>query len=925
MLVPVLALLIGMGIAGVAAASYLGGRIDAILRENYDSIIAMGRLTEALERLDTSFQFALSGEPTHAHTHYQASWPAYQEALRCEQRNITVPQEKELVEKLVTLTEQYRQQGDAFFAGASNHDRRAQEYFGPGGLRDSFKQIKSVSGQIVRRNEEDMKLAGDNARRTADLALLGFAIALTLAVLLSGLAGWHSYRTVRKELTERGKLEQSLRHAVAYNRRLIETSLDPLVTIGPDGKITDVNLATEIATGRTRAELVGTDFAEYFTEPERAQEGYRRAFSEGTVRDYPLQMRHRDGRVTPVLYNAAVFRDGIGNVVGVFAAARDISELQKAEEGLRRSNRALWTLSSCNQALIRAADETRLLQQVCQIVVEVAGYRLCWVGYADHDEAKTVRPVAHAGFDEGYLETVNITWADTERGRGPTGTAIRTGRTVLLHDLANDPSFAPWRDEATRRGYASCIAIPLIADSTTLGALMIAAAQPGAFSEEEVALLTELAGDLAFGVMNLRTRADRAAGIAREAARQREVEIGFKIQQMLLLDQPPVDLPGLQIAARTIPSRMVDGDFYAFYQHDKQQLDVIVADVMGKGIPAALLGAATRSQLLEAMCHLLSISHNGKLPQPREIVTLAHAEMVPHLLELESFVTLVYLHFDLVRRCIELVDCGHTGLIHRSASTGHCRTLHGFNLPLGVRADEVYKQLSVPFENGDLFLLFSDGVTESRNSKGELFGEKRLLQCVQDHARLEPDLLVEAIRRTVFDFAGSEATSDDWTCVAMKAAEPESPVEQAELEIRSDLAELRRAREFVRTVCEERASPPLDDTSIDQLELAITEACSNIIKHAYHGRPDQPIHLEIEVYPGKLSVRLYHRGDSFDPTKVPPPALDGSRFSGFGLYLISRSVDTVRYYRDDRGRNCVVLVKLRKTSPSSPLVESGHP
>lgn len=120
-----------------------------------------------------------------------------------------------------------------------------------------------------------------------------------------------------------------------YNRNLIETSLDPLVTIGPDGKITDVNKATEKVTGYLREELVGTDFANYFTEPEKAEKGYQQVFQYGLVRDYPLEIRHRNGILTPVLYNASVFRDESEEVVGVFAAARDVTERKKAEKELR--------------------------------------------------------------------------------------------------------------------------------------------------------------------------------------------------------------------------------------------------------------------------------------------------------------------------------------------------------------------------------------------------------------------------------------------------------------------------------------------------------------------------------------------------------------------------------------------------------------
>ena len=124
----------------------------------------------------------------------------------------------------------------------------------------------------------------------------------------------------------------ALRRAAAYNRSLIEASLDPLVTIGPDGQITDVNRATEEVTGRSRTELISTDFSDYFTEPEKAREGYRTVFREGSVRDYPLEIRHASGRATPVLYNATVYRDDGGQVVGVFAAARDVTERRRAEQ-----------------------------------------------------------------------------------------------------------------------------------------------------------------------------------------------------------------------------------------------------------------------------------------------------------------------------------------------------------------------------------------------------------------------------------------------------------------------------------------------------------------------------------------------------------------------------------------------------------------
>ena len=216
----------------------------------------------------------------------------------------------------------------------------------------------------------------------------------------------------------------------------------------------------------------------------------------------------------------------------------------------------------------------------------------------------------------------------------------------------------------------------------------------------------------------------------------------------------------------------------------------------------------------------------------------------------------------------------------------------------------------MPFEPGDLFLLYSDGITEASNASGELFGPDRLSACVQANRQLSPEALVTAVRAAVLTFAGSDRLSDDLTCVAFRVGDVEPPRARAHQEILSDLRELRRTREFVREFCAGLRPSPLDQDRTAALELAVNEAASNVMKHAYHGRADQRISLEAEAFADRVIVRLHHLGERFDPSAVQPPAFDGSRESGFGIYLITQSVDEVRYYRDARGRNCIALVKL---------------
>jgi GAF domain-containing protein len=172
-------------------------------------------------------------------------------------------------------------------------------------------------------------------------------------------------------------------------------------------------------------------------------------------------------------------------------------------------NRALRTLSGCNRALLRAEDEATLLQQICRVIVEQAGYSLAWVGRAERDAAKTVAPVAFAGVEQAYIASLNMTWADAERGRGPTSTAIRSGKPSIARNVQTDPNTAPWREGAVSHNIASVLSLPLRVEGGIFGALGIGAPEPDAFGPKDLELLSEAAEDLAFGLQSLRIMARR--------------------------------------------------------------------------------------------------------------------------------------------------------------------------------------------------------------------------------------------------------------------------------------------------------------------------------------------------------------------------------------------------------------------------------
>jgi two-component system, cell cycle sensor histidine kinase and response regulator CckA len=189
---------------------------------------------------------------------------------------------------------------------------------------------------------------------------------------------------------------------------------------------------------------------------------------------------------------------------------------------LRRLNRAMHALSACNQALGQAASEQELLQQICDIIVRLGGYRMAAIAYAEQDEDKTVRPMAHAGFGSGYLENIQLNWSDTPAGRGPSGMAIRENRICVIADTANDPQFEPWRKAALERGYAAVIALPLRLAGQAFGVLAIYSEQVGSFESSEVELLTEVANNLAYGITAIRSQAEsrRATAALQDAERR---------------------------------------------------------------------------------------------------------------------------------------------------------------------------------------------------------------------------------------------------------------------------------------------------------------------------------------------------------------------------------------------------------------------
>ncbi len=392
-------------------------------------------------------------------------------------------------------------------------------------------------------------------------------------------------------------------------------------------------------------------------------------------------------------------------------------------------------------------------------------------------------------------------------------------------------------------------------------------------------------------------------------ARNKEIETGSRIQQSLLLGKPPTDVPGVQIAAFTIPSQKVDGDFYDFYLHHQDCLDIVIGDVMGKGIPAALIGAAIKKNILHAISHLKSASQ-GKPPPLNHILTYVQKEVSDRLIELNKFVTLCYARFYLTEKRMEYINCGHTRMIYSNQADHGCVEIDNTNLPIGVVHDEEYKVSEMHFSLGDVFLMYSDGITETRCDKGEFFGEERLMDAVSKNSSLHPELMIRRINGQLKRFSQTGKAHDDQTYVSIRILDKDYNLPEIQIfETTSELNHLKSIREFVSTIIDHTASKHPIQIDKNLLTLSINEAASNIIRHAYHKQPHQPLRVVSQRFDNRIEFYLEHYGIPFSQPTLDTQGLDIPRENGMGLHIMDEIMDEVEYLCNEDGLNIIRLCK----------------
>ncbi|MBN3728850.1 SpoIIE family protein phosphatase, partial [Burkholderia sp. Ac-20379] len=395
---------------------------------------------------------------------------------------------------------------------------------------------------------------------------------------------------------------------------------------------------------------------------------------------------------------------------------------------------------------------------------------------------------------------------------------------------------------------------------------------------------------------------------ALKAAQRAELELGAGIQRGLLIGDLPPAVHGCLIASFNVASRGINGDFFDWFEFDDGCFDLLVGDAMGKGVPAALLGAALKMQFSRSIAEL--IAHGTPRPSPARIVAHAQRAMHARLQALDSFVTLCYLRIDRARGTATWVGCGHeeTMVFRGKAPPEFLRNQHP---PLGVIEEADVFEDTVRLGAGDTVVLYSDGLTDAVDRAGERFGLDRLSATLRgllpSHRR--PGTIVRGMRAAVEAFTRSARIPDDMTMLVLQMPDGEPGARRGRLDLPRTLSQLQLLRGFVTA----HAAAGIGEDDAAALALAAVELASNVVRH--DSQPgDGPIEVVCTANHGVATLEFVYDGRPFTPPPELAPDFSGESEGGFGLFIIRESCDEVSHAHVN-GINRVLLTKRRHTVP----------
>jgi phosphoserine phosphatase RsbU/P len=693
------------------------------------------------------------------------------------------------------------------------------------------------------------------------------ALALTGCLLIC-VAALKSLRKHVSTMTALDGLMREIANAESRRSALFESSIDGIVAFDQHGVVVECNPAAERIFGYRAADLIGQPSVRLLSDAIVAQAAARQRIEVSACR--------ADGESFPA--EVSVVPADANQTHLVLCTVRDLSESQRAAREHARLLEKYRDSSSDLRGLKAALDKHAIVSILSpQGKILYANPMLASISGYTRDEltGASYRLLRPDDYDDS-LET------DT-----------------LLDLIAQGQ---PWAGQLTHRKRD--------------GSLFWAAST--------LVPITEAAHDVrhAFLIQTDVTR-QIAGEKALADAHRAELELGAGIQRGLLIHELPPSVMDCLTASFNLASRGINGDLFDLIPLNDHCFDILVGDAMGKGVPAALLGAGLKLQFARSLAELLTRERAAgasaeALPSPADIVSHVRRAMHEHLEALESFVTVCYLRIDRQRGTLTWVGCGHeeTMLVRAGNEPSFLPNQHP---PLGVVADDEIVEFTVPLLAGDTMVLYSDGLADAVSPSGERFGLARmtlaLAGLLRTHRR--PGMIVHRFRETLLAHAANGSVADDMTMVVLQLPDQPTQIYRNRFEMPRALDALRPLRAFVAGSAEAAGFPA---EAAEALTLAVVELATNVVRHdASPG--GSPIEVIFSATAEAATLEVLYEGRPFAPPRNLNPDFSGHSEGGFGLYIIQASCDDVVYEHTGEV-NRVTLTKRRAPPAAGQIAPS---
>lgn len=581
---------------------------------------------------------------------------------------------------------------------------------------------------------------------------------------------------------------------------------------------------------------------------------------------------HEEQTITPVT-------DDKGEITHFIGIKQDISERVHAQEALERRNQELVQLNKAISIITSSLDlnevEHNIVGTVKDILPQVYGATLQLMDEQGNLVTKTVSQYVTEQTPDIFFRT----------GVGATGIAVQERKLVNIGDVAGDKRFLKTK---TPPPFKSLISIPIIYKDQVFGTLSVEGKISDAFGPQEERLLKLLADYAAAAIQNAQysehleemiKKRTQELTLAQEKlfAQQQleqEIKLAVNVQESLLPHHMP-ELSGFSIHAAALPAHSVSGDFYDFVINKDHRVSLILADIAGKGVPAAMLTSTARS--------LIRISLDNEL-FPATALCEVNSRLYDDLTHAGMFITMLVVQINISDGKIKYANAGHTEALWWRYHEQSCQNIPVTGIPLGILKEFELGEIEIAIRPGDILLLYSDGITESTDPNDQLFGIKRLQSLLQENYEEKPEVIIDKIIDCVDEFCQGIAHSDDITMIILKALPRQVPfVFPAQLDQLDALSSLIR-----------RNADAFGSVFAHQLELAASEIITNIIKHAYATNQGD-IQGEISVFDERVEIDFFDRGATFDLSTLPEVDLDLPHESGYGLFIVNQLVDDLEY------------------------------